>query len=67
MMINSKFIIICYHTQFLKLNFFSCGHLVEEPFLVPKAPRDSFMSSSASSFSGSSTGILLQQSKCKHD
>jgi len=43
------------------LLIFSCGHLTEEPFLVPKVPRDSFMSSSSS---GSSTGILLQQSKC---
>ncbi|XP_060836093.1 uncharacterized protein LOC132918692 [Rhopalosiphum padi] len=41
----------------------TCSHLIEEPFLVPKAPRDSFMSSSSS---GSSTGILLQQSKSKH-
>ncbi|XP_060877211.1 uncharacterized protein LOC132950036 isoform X2 [Metopolophium dirhodum] len=45
----------------------TCGHLIEEPFLVPKAPRDSFMSSSTSSFSGSSTGILLQPSKSKHN
>ncbi|XP_022165129.1 uncharacterized protein LOC111030092 isoform X2 [Myzus persicae] len=45
----------------------TCGHLIEEPFLVPKAPRDSFMSSSTSSLSGSSTGILLQQSKSKHN
>ncbi|XP_003246625.1 uncharacterized protein LOC100168759 isoform X2 [Acyrthosiphon pisum] len=44
----------------------TCGHLMEEPFLVPKAPRDSFMSSSAS-FSGSSTGTLLQPSKSKHN
>lgn len=45
----------------------TCGHLIEEPFLVPKVPRDSFMSSSTSSFSGSSTGILLQPSKSKHN
>ncbi|XP_027841862.1 uncharacterized protein LOC114123171 [Aphis gossypii] len=42
----------------------TCGHLIEEPFLVPKAPRDSFISSSSSA---SSTGILLQQSKSKHN
>jgi len=43
---------------------FSCGHLIEEPFLVPKAPRESFISSSSSA---SSTGILLQQSKCNYN
>lgn len=42
----------------------TCGHLIEEPFLVPKAPRDSFISSSSSA---SSTGILLHQSKSKHN
>lgn len=36
---------------------------IDEPFLVPKAPQESFMSLSSSS---SSNGVLLNQPKCKY-
>jgi len=42
---------------------FSCGQ-IEEQFLIPKVPRDSFISFSSSS---SSNGPVQHQTKCNYN